>query len=528
MSRAEQIAKRLCEDYPFYAEKALVIRNKLGENAPLALNRAQTALNEAAEKMLAEVGYVRLIVLKGRQMGLSTTIGGRIFWRVANSASKKAMVVTHHADATNSLFDMVKRFHDQLPEPIKPSTRYNNKRQLAFDVLDSSYVVATAGADTVGRGETLNYLHASEVAFWPAKTAASIFNGLTQAVPMVRGSEAYIESTANGMVGLFRQLWVAAESGDSAWRGVFLPWFWEPGYRSEVAPDFERTHYEELYAAEVKDRTGHVIADEQLMFRRFRISESSEDIFRQEYPSWAEEAFLTTGRPVFHPLKLEEQYVAAPKKPARTYTREGSKWVEFPNGELAEYLPYDASETYTIGADIGMGVSKDFSVACVLDSDKRQVAVWRGQADPDLFAYVLRDLGARYNHCKIIPESNAHGLLTCTRLFKDLGYSNIWKDVVYLKETDQYTERLGFSTNASTRPMIIDGLRADVREGNLVILDRTTLEEMRTFVVTPSGKMAADAGCFDDCVLALSLANHGHEAKWTPITNDGLYLDLGE
>ena len=96
---------------------------------------------------------------------------------------------------------MTKRFHEHCPEILKPHTKYSSRRELSFDVLDSSFVVATAGGDSVGRGETLTHVHASELAFWPRSSAEDVFNGLTQAVPNASNTAIFIESTANGTVG---------------------------------------------------------------------------------------------------------------------------------------------------------------------------------------------------------------------------------------------------------------------------------------------------------------------------------------
>ena len=126
------------------------------------------------------------------------------------------MVITHHADSTRALFDMTKRYHENCPEILRPHTKYSSRRELSFDVLSSSFVVATAGGDSVGRGETLTHLHASELAFWPKSTAADIWNGLLQAVPNAKGTAVFVESTANGVTGVFYDLWRGATAGRTA------------------------------------------------------------------------------------------------------------------------------------------------------------------------------------------------------------------------------------------------------------------------------------------------------------------------
>jgi hypothetical protein len=162
-----------------------------------------------------------------------------------------------------------------------------------------------------------------------------------------------------------------------------------------------------------------------------------------------------------------------------------------------------------------------------LDSKKRQVATWRGHVHPDFFAEILYALGEYYNEAFIIVENNSHGILTCTRLGKDFAYSNMYLETQVDKLTDRETVKLGFTTTAKTKPLIIDQLRASMREGELELNDLTTIREMLTYIVTETGAMEAEANCHDDCVMALALANHVHEGAWEPTEiPDDLYIEM--
>ena len=112
---------------------------------------------------------------------------------------------------------------------------------MSFDVLDSSYVVATAGGDAIGRGETLTHVHASELAFWSKTTAADNWNSLTQAVPNTKNTAIFVESTANGVTGVFYDLWKGAVDGSNGYVPVFIPWHVNPEYRETVPKKFQRT-----------------------------------------------------------------------------------------------------------------------------------------------------------------------------------------------------------------------------------------------------------------------------------------------
>ena len=520
--KLKQVRKRLYSDFPFYAKSSLKIRTKAGDVAPLALNPAQEILDEAVRKQLQTDGKIRVIILKARQQGLSTYVGGYLYFAVSQQKARKAMVITHHADSTRALFDMTKRYHEHCPEILKPHTKYSSRRELSFDILDSSYVVATAGGDSVGRGETLTHVHASELAFWPKSSAQDIWNGLVQAVPNTPNTAVFIESTANGVTGTFHTLWRGAVDGTNGFVPVFIPWFADPTYREEVPANFTRTPDEDELVKK------HSLDDEQLMFRRRKIAQNGIDLFKQEYPAEPEEAFLTTGRPVFNPEQLTK-CLDTTRDVEERLALEGGEWLHNVRGELTTYRKHDPGEHgYVIGADVAMGVRNgDFSVAQVLDSKKRQVATWRGQVHPDYFAEILFELGMFYNEAFICVENNSHGILTCTRLAKDMAYPAFYQEVQVDKITDRETVKLGFTTTAKTKPLVIDQLRASMREGEIELNDKNTIREMLTYIVTESGAMEAEPSCYDDCVMSLALANHVHEGAWEPVeTPQELYVEM--
>jgi hypothetical protein len=516
-----EVRRRLRDDFRFYAKSALKIRTKRGEIAPLALNSAQGILQNAIDAQEKAGLPVRIVILKARQQGLSTHVGGYLYSKVSQRKAAKAMQVAHKADSTQSLFDMTRRFHQNVPEYLRPHTAYSSRREIVFDKLDSSYAVATAGGDGIARGETLTHLHASELAFWPPSSARENWNGLVQSVPAVPGTAIFVESTANGLSGLFYDLWTGATKGENGYTPVFIPWFIDPDYSLDTTP-LEHTPEEEklieLFA----------LTDEQLAWRRQKVSENGLDLFHQEYPATPEEAFLTSGRPVFNPEQLTHIMASSVREPLYRMAWENDKWRKHPRGELAVYVKLKSSETYFIGADVGGGGrTGDPSVAIVLDRKGQQVAVLRTHALPDFFGELLVKLGEHYNMAQIIPESNNHGILTCHVISKTHNYPYIYTEIQHDKLTDKETVKLGFSTNVRTKPMIIDGLRAKMREDALKLYDRTTVQEMLTYVVTDSGKLEAEDGCHDDCVMALALAAYITEGDFEPVDNHSdFYVDM--
>ena len=283
---------RLRDDFPFYARNCLRVRSKSGETQAFQLNKAQQFIHACIERQKAETGKVRAIVLKGRQQGVSTYAEGRLYWKTTHRSGVRAFILTHEADSTSALFEMVERYHELAPDFVKPMTGASNAKELIFSKLDSGYKVGTAGNKSVGRGTTIQYFHGSEVAYWP--NAAEHAKGILQAVPDEDDTEIILESTANGVGNYFYQQWQRAEAGESPFQAIFVPWYWQPEYRKSglgVTRSAEEEKIVELFGLD----------NEQLAFRRSKIAELSADggdgvfAFKQEYPMTAQEAFQVSG-----------------------------------------------------------------------------------------------------------------------------------------------------------------------------------------------------------------------------------------
>ena len=230
-AKETRIRASLKADFVHYAAKCLTIRPKAGDLCRLNLNKVQLRVHKQAEALLKEKGRIRIIVLKARQPGMSTYIEGRLFWRVTHERGRRAFILTHSDDATGNIFTMARRFYDNCPELVKPALKAANARELDFGKLDSGYRVGTAKASAVGRSDTIQYFHGSEVAHWPNPEEHAA--GVLQAIPNEDGTEIWLESTANGAAGLFFNMAMAAERGENEYTLVFVPWFEHGEYETE-------------------------------------------------------------------------------------------------------------------------------------------------------------------------------------------------------------------------------------------------------------------------------------------------------
>ena len=288
-----QKRKRLKNDFSFYGRNCLFIRTKAEGLKPLLLNKAQLYIHQKLEEQREKTGKVRAIILKGRQQGCSTYVEGRFMWRTTHEKGVRAYILTHEDDASQNLFSMAKRYFEHLPVFVKPSTSAANAKELHFDILDSGYQVGTAGNKSVGRSQTNQYFHGSEVAFWP--NAAEHAKGILQTIPDAPGTEIIYESTANGLGNFFHQQWKMAERGEGEFISIFVPWYWQEEYSKFIPEDFTETDDERTLASQ------YDLTPEKIYWRRLKIVELSADgsdgerSFKQEYPLNAAEAFQLSG-----------------------------------------------------------------------------------------------------------------------------------------------------------------------------------------------------------------------------------------
>ena len=290
-AREQSVRLTLASNFPQYASACLKIRTKSGAIQPLIVNRAQLYTHIKLEEQKAKTGKVRALILKGRQQGMSTYVGGRFYHRISHSFGYRAFILTHTDDATENLFEMAKRYHEYCPDLVKPVLGASNAKEMNFPKLGGGYKVGTAGSRGTGRSSTMQLFHGSEVAFWPF--AETHFAGAMQAVPESDGTEIILESTANGVGNLFHKKWQDAETGIGDFIAIFVPWFWQDEYSRKPDADFKLSDEEQLYA------DVHKVSLGQMAWRRNKIAELGDLMFRQEYPATAAEAFVITGSDSF-------------------------------------------------------------------------------------------------------------------------------------------------------------------------------------------------------------------------------------
>lgn len=305
----------------WFAATFLKIQDKSKALIPLQWNPIQ-------RKLMGSLAS-RNLVLKSRQVGITTAIQAEAFRRAVTS-SQAILTLSHDSDSTELLRLMQDRYYDNCwMEGAQPARKYANASLTTYPEYDSTTAIGTAGNLKIGRGSTWTFLHGSEVAFW--KDAESIIAGALQG----GDPQVILESTPNGASGYFYELCMEALAGRGAWKLHFFPWWEDPTYAIPLEPGEVLTFAEdEMYLIE-----RHNLGADQIKWRRSKQQELKR-LFKQEYPEDPVSCFLTSGDSYFGEI-LEGVFTA-------------------PSG--ATYQP---GHVYTMGLDWGQ--SSDFTFAPVFD-----------------------------------------------------------------------------------------------------------------------------------------------------------------
>jgi len=549
-----ELIRKLQADPILYFNTCLKIQNfGTGELIPFELNEVQGIMHSMMQRQLEEYQHVRMIVLKARRFGISTYVQGRYFRHAAMNRNKVVQITTHSKAATDVMFAMTRTMEQNLPKEIKPQLKYSGRRDLHWGSeeggLNSSYSLSTVGGREV-RGSKIDYLHCSEVASWTAGGEDYLL-GLLNCVVQGFDTEAVIESTAQGVGGVFHDMYWDAAEGNSGWESVFFPWYIYSYYRKPFNSEEEKEKFkselgqDKRYGGDAEQALLGISCEydvgddvkkftldlENLHWRRQCIkTQCQNDLrkFHQEFPTTAREAFVTTGRGVFDvdvlgKLILESQRLQR-ERPSEGFHIPVQSWKEkggekyiieaMDEGGLQVWERPVPNREYRIGADVSEGIDvgrdTDWSVAVVLSAESmNEVAMLRVKIDPDLFAWQLASLGKWYNNAKLLVERNNHGLVTLKFLSDVHLYPDIYSEKILDERSSRSARKLGFHTTVKSKPLIIDYLKELIREDEINIKSPKVLDELQTFVNFPNGRMAAQAGSHDDCVMALAIACFG-------------------
>lgn len=451
-----------------FIERHLRIRTKKAAQSLLLLNRAQRQYSDRCTN--------QNVVLKARQVGITTYIAARFFTQTISQPGILSMQVTQDRESAEDIFRIVRRFWENLPEELRKGylrTSHRNARQLVFQNLDSEYCLASA-AENAGRGRTIQNLHCSEVSRWGRSADEALVSLRAGVVP---GGQIVLESTPNGAGGLFYEEWQRA--GDTGYTQHFFPWWFEEAYVLEVEPGFALTEEEE------ERKKLHGLSSEQTAWRRKQWA-SLRGLAVQEFAEDPVSCFRASGECVFDVPSVEEAL------------RGSCEALEMRDTErLKIWLPALPGRDYLIGADpAGGGIEGDYSCGEVIDRELgTQCAELHGHWPPREFAHQLMKLGKEYNTALLAVERNNHGHGVLAHMEIE-QYPNVYvQDGV-----------AGWLTSSFSRPRMIEIFGSVMTEKPGLFQSARLLQECRTFVRDRDGNTGAAPGTHDDRVMAMAIA----------------------
>ena len=403
------------------------------------------------------------IILKSRQLGISTLSAGYSLWIMLFQKDKNILCIATKQETARNMVTKVKFMYDNLPSWLKIEADENNK--LSLRLSNGSQIKATSASSDAGRSEAVSLLLIDEAAF--IDQIGEIWASAQQT--LATGGGAIVLSTPYGTGNWFHKTWVSAENNENDFLPIRLPWY--------VHPE--------------RDEAWRKRQDELLGDPRIAAQECDCN-------------FSTSGDTVFHSEWIEFIKETTIQDPVERRGVDQNLWI---------WEPADYSREYMVIADVARGDGKDFSACHVMDiQTNTQVAEYRGQLPPKEFGYFLTGLATEYNNALLVVENANIGWATLDAII-ERGYRNLYQSPKsdqltadsYLRVFEGNSEMVpGFTMSMRTRPLCINKFREFVGDRSVTIRSKRLLEEMKVFIWR-NGRPEAQSGYNDDLVISFGI-----------------------
>jgi len=399
------------------------------------------------------------VILKSRQLGISTLSAAYAVWLAAFYKDKNVLVIATKLAVAQNFIKKVKISIRSMPKwLLLPEITANNKQTIEFS--NGSQIKAVPTSDDAGRSEALSLLIVDEAAF--IRNFDELWTSLYPTIST--GGRAIVLSTPNGVGGQYHDIWLKAESGENEFNPIKLPW--------DVHPE----HDDEWFAKESRNFTNKQIAQELMC----DFASSGDTYLSNDEIEWI-------GSCV--------------RAPMERWGPDMSVWV----------WKYSLTDhKYIISADVARGDAQDYSTFHVIDTNESEIVCeYKGKVPPDQFAVLLAEAGKRYCDALVCPENNTYGYAVIMKL-RELGYKNLY----YKNEKDKFNSmygleevplhKIGFTTSGQSRSQILTKLEQVIRNREIRVYSSRLYDEMKTFIWKGS-KAQAQKGKNDDLVMSLAI-----------------------
>jgi len=404
--------------------------------------------------------YRFTVILKARQLGISTITAAYIVWMMLFHRDKNILVMATKFSTAANLVKKVKSMIRYLPDWIQIASVSIDNRT-SFELCNGSQIKASSTSADAGRSEALSLLVVDEAAH--VEGLEELWTGLYPTLST--GGRCIALSTPNGVGNWFHKAYIEAEQKKNDFHPVKLQW--------DVHPERDQEWYEN----ETKNMSRREIAQE------------------------LECNFNTSGETVIHSADITRINKTIKDPKYRTgFDRNFWIWEE-----------YNPENTYLLSADVARGDGKDYSVFHIFKLETMEIiGEYQGKLTPDLFADVVYSAGNEYGNCMVIVENNTVGFSVLEKL-KENNYPNVYHSV---KSTHEYVDQLqaearsgtvaGFTTSLKTRPLLVAKFEEFIRNKILTIYSKRIRSELDTFIWY-NGRPEAQRGYNDDLIMACAI-----------------------
>ena len=450
---------KCAQDPAYFMKKYCMIQHPIRGKIPFELYDFQ-------EKSVNEFHQHRFnVILKARQLGISTLTAGYSLWMMTFHQDKNILVIATKQEVAKNLVTKVRVMHANLPSWLKQKCVEDNKLNLRY--MNGSQIKAVSSGPEAARSEALSLLILDEAAF--IDKIDEIWTASQQT--LTTGGSCIALSTPNGVGNWFHKTWVEAEEGRGMFNPIKLHW--------TVHPDREQEWRDE---------------QDKLLGPSSAAQECDCD-------------FLTSGTGVIDAIILERLRKEFCKEPIERRGVDSNVWI---------WEQPDYTKDYIVCADVGRGDSADYSAFHIIELETMtQVAEYKGRVNTKDFGNMLVSIATEYNDALLIVENNNIGWATIQQII-DRDYPNLFytsKDLQYVDVQHQITNKhyredkkmvAGFSTTSKTRPLIISKLEEFFREESVVVRSNRLIDELLTFVYI-NNRAQAMTGYNDDLVMSFAI-----------------------
>ena len=467
MSDKKQLKEAIKREYAKCATDPTYFLGKYGIIQHPVKGKVNFNLYDFQEKSLKSfMKHDYNIVLKARQLGLSTLTAGYALWMMTFQQDKNILVIATKQETAKNLVTKVRVMHANLPGWLKQPCVEDNKLSLRYK--NGSQIKAVASSEESGRSEALSLLIIDEAAF--IDKIDTIWGAAQQT--LATGGRALVISTPNGVGNFFHKTWVGAENGTNDFNFIKLHW--------SVHPEREQEWRDE---------------QDKLLGPSLAAQECDCD-------------FITSGRGVVDGLLLEQMKESSVREPIEKRGIDSNYWI---------WQPPNYTKNYVVSADVSRGDGTDYSAFHIIDVETlEQVAEYKGKISTQDFGNMLVNVASEYNNALLVVENNNIGWAAIQQVI-DREYPNLFytsKDLQYVDVQHQITNKYrvqernmvpGFSTTQKTRPLIVAKLEEMFREESVVVHSQRLIDELFVFIYN-GNRAEAMTGYNDDLVMSFAIA----------------------